>query len=110
MHTNPETLGDIIKYYREKSDYTVEELANKVGITERYLYRIENEGKKPSYDVLCSIIHKLVIPPSFIFFPNLSTDNTVINRITQLLSSLDEQSLNMIEKMLNIYKDSEINR
>ncbi|MGN0587378.1 MAG: helix-turn-helix domain-containing protein [Oscillospiraceae bacterium] len=26
----------------------MEELAERVGITERYLYRIENEGKKPS--------------------------------------------------------------
>ena len=52
MHTEHETLGDIIKSARQKADITIEELANRVNITERYLYRIENEGKKPSFDVL----------------------------------------------------------
>ena len=52
MHTEPETLGKIIKSARQRSELTMEELAERIGITERYLYRIENEGKKPSYDIL----------------------------------------------------------
>ena len=48
----PNHLGEIIKKSREKSGITIEALANKLEITERYLYRIENEGKKPSFDVL----------------------------------------------------------
>lgn len=52
MHNQPETLGCIIKAARENTGITIEALANKVDITERYLYRIENEGKKPSFDVL----------------------------------------------------------
>ena len=52
MHNRPETLGCIIKAARESAGITIEALANKVDITERYLYRIENEGKKPSFDVL----------------------------------------------------------
>ena len=44
-------LGDIIKAAREKSDLTVEALAERVGVTERHLYRIENKEKKPSYHV-----------------------------------------------------------
>ena len=45
MHNKPETLGCIIKSARENAGITIEALANKVDITERYLYRIENEGK-----------------------------------------------------------------
>ena len=52
VHNLPETLGEIIKTAREKSDLTVEELTARVGISERYLYRIENEGKVPKFDVL----------------------------------------------------------
>ena len=48
MHNQPETLSVILKLAREKADITVETLADRVGITERYLYRIENEDKKPS--------------------------------------------------------------
>lgn len=49
MQKQPETPSEIIKAARDKSDLTVEELADRVGITERYLYRIENEGKVAAY-------------------------------------------------------------
>lgn len=45
MHNKPETLGCIIKTARENAKITIEALADRAGITERYLYRIENEGK-----------------------------------------------------------------
>ena len=45
MHNQPETLGSILKASREIAGITIEALAEKAGITERYLYRIENEGK-----------------------------------------------------------------
>ena len=51
VHTKAETLGDVIKAARQKSGLTIEELANRLDISERYLYRIENEDKKPSYEV-----------------------------------------------------------
>ena len=48
MHKEPETLGEILKTARMRADITMETLAERVDITERCLYRIENEGKKPS--------------------------------------------------------------
>lgn len=56
MQKRPETLGEIIKTARDKSDLTVEELTARVGISERYLYRIENEGKVPTFEVLKKIV------------------------------------------------------
>ena len=49
VHTKHESPGAVIKEARQKSDVTMEMLAERVGISERYLYRIENEGQKPSY-------------------------------------------------------------
>ncbi len=100
MHTNTETLGDIIKYYRERSDYTVEELANKVGVSERYLYRIENEGKKPSYDVLFRIIRTLSISSERIFYPEITNQSQNISRITHLLYLCDEKTIKGIESLI----------
>lgn len=100
VHTNTETLGDIIKYYREKSDYTVEELANRVGVTERYLYRIENEGKKPSYDVLFRIIRTLSISTERIFYPEINNQSQNINRIVRLLYLCDEKTIKGIESLI----------
>lgn len=44
MHKEPESPGAIIKAARQKADITMEKLAERINITERYLYRIENEG------------------------------------------------------------------
>ena len=63
MHSRSTTLGSVIKSARKRSDLTIEELADRVKMSERYLYRIENEGKKPSYDVLYTIIRTLAISP-----------------------------------------------
>ena len=63
MHSNSEILGIVLKNAREKAGITVETLSENVGITERYLYRIENEGKKPSYDILYKLIRELSISP-----------------------------------------------
>ena len=63
MQNEHETLGEIIKNARMKADITVEDLATKVGVTERFIYRIENEGKKPSYDILYKLIRELSILP-----------------------------------------------
>ena len=45
VHTKAETLGDVIKAARQKSGLTIEELANRLDISERYLYRIETKVK-----------------------------------------------------------------
>ena len=48
MHTYPDTLGDVMKAARQSERITVEEVAEKLGVSDRYIYRIENEGQKPS--------------------------------------------------------------
>lgn len=97
MHCNPETLGDILKLAREKADITVETLADRVGITERYLYRIENEGKKPSYDVLYKLIRELSILPDSIFYPEKPSKDSEIENLLRMLYSCDERSLEVIK-------------
>lgn len=97
VHMKPETLGDIIKYAREQSDLTVEELADTVGITERYLYKIENEGKKPSYDVLYKLIRTLSISPDLIFYPEKPSKDSEIENLLRMLSACDERSLNVVK-------------
>ena len=97
MHKQYETLGDIIKIAREESNITVELLANKVGISERYLYRIENEGKTPSYNVLYKLIRSLGISPNSIFYPEAKVNLHKIDRITNLLCKCDDNTLSIVE-------------
>lgn len=97
MRKIPNTLGDIIKNAREKAGITIEALANKVDITERYLYRIENENKKPSYDVLYKLIRELYISPDLIFYPEKPSKDSEVENLLRQLSDCDDRSLQVIK-------------
>ena len=97
MHNIPEILGVIIKSARQRANITMESLAEKVGITERYLYRIENEGKKPSYDVLYKLIRELAISSDSIFYPEKPSKDSEIEDIVRMLYNCDERSMQIIK-------------
>ena len=44
-------MGPIFKKYRVDANRTQEEVAEKVGITARFLMALENEEKRPSIDI-----------------------------------------------------------
>ena len=75
----------------------MEALAEKVGVSDRYIYRIENEGKKPSFDVLYKLIRELSIIPDQIFFPEKLTENSEMESIVRMLYNCDERSLRIIK-------------
>ena len=97
VHKKPEGLGNIIKAAREKSGITIENLAYKVGITERYLYRIENEEKKPSFDVLYKLIRELSISPDLIFYPEKPSKDSEIEDFVRILYNCDDRSIQIIK-------------
>ena len=97
MRENPNTLGSIIKTAREKAGITIEALANKVDVTERYLYRIENENKKPSFEVLYKLIRELSISPDTIFYPEKPTKDSEVENLLRQLSDCDDRSLQVIK-------------
>ena len=97
VQNQPDTLSNVIKTAREKADITIEALAKKTGITERYLYRIENEGKKPSYEVLYKLIRTLNISPDLIFYPEKSSADTEAEDLIRLLYNCDDRSLEVVK-------------
>ena len=97
MHDIPEILGDVIKSARTRADITVEALADKVGIGERYLYRIENERKKPSFIVLYRLIRELAISPDLIFYPEKQTDDSDMDAFIRTLYNCNEHSIAIIK-------------
>ena len=97
MHNQPDTLSSVIKTARENAGITIEALAEKAGITERYLYRIENEGKKPSYDVLCKLIRELSISPDSIFYPEKSSKDSEVENLIRMLYRCDRRSLEVVK-------------
>lgn len=102
MQNTPEILGDVIKAARQRSGITMEELAYKVGVTERYLYRIENENKKPSFDVLFRLIRELSIAPDAIFYPEKDITNHTLEQLVHALYTCDEQTILLTNAFLNV--------
>lgn len=96
MHKEHDILGDVIKSARQNSDFTMESLAAKIGVTERHLYRIENEGQKPSYDVLYKLIRELSINPDKIFYPEKRSKESEIENLIRMLYSCDNRTVKTI--------------
>lgn len=97
MHNEHDNLSKIIKNARQQSDFTIEELASKIGVTERYLYRIENENKKPSFDVLYKLIRALSISPELIFYPEKNDDISELDTLIRTLYNCDQRSLSVVK-------------
>ncbi len=106
MHTKTETFGKIIKAARQRSKLTIEELAERVGITERYLYRIENEGKKPSFDVLYKLIRELSISSDLIFYPEKPSKESEVENLIRMLYNCDERSLEIVKATVKALVDT----
>lgn len=97
VHKNTETLGQIIKKARLQNDLTIETLAEKVDVSERYLYRIENEGKKPSFDVLYKLVRCLSISSDSIFYPEKPSKESKIEDLIRMLYNCNERDLEIIK-------------
>ena len=97
VHIQDEILGNVVKEAREKAKMTKEVLAEKVGVSVRYIYRIENEGKKPSFEVLYKLIRELSIPPELIFYPEKPSKDSEIENLLRMLSVCDERSLEVVK-------------
>ena len=97
MQKQPETLGEIIKVAREKSDLTVEELTTRIGISERYLYRIENEGKVPKFEVLKKLVRELAIDANSIFYPENPSKDSEVEDLVRTLYSCDDRSMKIVK-------------
>lgn len=107
MHDESDILSSVIKSARENADITIEALADKIGITERYLYRIENEHKKPSFDVLLKIVRILAINSDLIFYPEKPCKDTEIEDLIRMLYNCDERSMQIIKATVKAALESQ---
>lgn len=106
MHKNHDVLGEVIKKARERANITVDTLAAQVGVTERYMYRIENEGQKPSYDVLYKLIRTLSIPADTIFYPEQDEVESEMGEFLRILCRYDNRFQIAAKSILRAFIDT----
>ena len=98
-------MGNKKKKYRLEAKRTQEEVAEKVGITARFLMALENEEKRPSIDNLLRLVDTLNIPGDAILHPQIqhidSEDQQLLRQFMRL-NDRDKAVIRVaIQEMLN---------
>lgn len=71
---------------------TRDELAERVGMSVRYIASIENEGKKLSFNALCTIIRTLGIVANTIFYPESNDKSQEKKQLVRMIDARPKES------------------
>lgn len=102
MSNSHTVFGDIIKNARKRNAMTISELAEVVGVSERYIGQIENEGQLPGFQVTYNLIRALHIPADAIFYPEKPTEDSDIVDLFRMLADCSEESIELTKAFLRI--------
>lgn len=97
-------LGNALKDARIDKGYTRAQFAERVNVSDRHLTSVENGERRPSYELLYSIIRSLGISADQIFYPDLAKDSDAeqIKRLYHICSDRDKKLIKaMIDAMLD---------
>ncbi|NSJ57195.1 helix-turn-helix transcriptional regulator [Enterocloster clostridioformis] len=81
-------FGTAIKAARKAKGISRNQLADKMGISPRYIASIENSGQHPSLQIFYELVTFLEVSVDQFFFPNAEVDKSTQRR--QLDTMLDE--------------------
>ncbi|HIS60432.1 MAG TPA: helix-turn-helix transcriptional regulator [Candidatus Faecousia faecipullorum] len=96
MRKRKDTLGDVVKQARIKNKVTVEELADKAGVSVRYIYRIESGDKKPSYEVFMELMDVLAIDSELICRPEKQAVESKAGDLIRMLCNCDNHTQDLV--------------
>ena len=102
-------IGLIVKKYRSKRGITRQVLANKSGISLRYLAQLESGKANPTISIIANIAHALNLTLSDIFFNSKNTNN--LNLMDQRFNTLNSHQKDKVYELINdIYKENKLNK
>ena len=101
-------MGSVFKKYRLDAHRTQEEVAEKVGITARFLMALENEDKRPSLDNLLRLVETLNIPGDAILHPQLQNIDSEDKQLIRMLMRLNTRDKKVIRTTVQTMLDLEI--
>ncbi len=96
-------FGKILKTYRLKNGYTQEVMAEKLGISLKYISRIENGYSGIKTRTLINYMNILGITPNTIY-KEFMTNGEIIKqiKISEKLNQLSEEKLNFVDDMIDL--------
>lgn len=93
-------IGKVIKAARLDAHMTIEELADLIQVSSRYVAKIENEGNVLSYPVLKRLIRLLGIDANELFYEDYQIQNYNMSYIIHKLLDCDEHDLEVVKATL----------
>ena len=101
-------LGESIYRNRKRLRITQAELAEKAGVTEQTIRKIEHGEGNPQLDVLCALVTTLMIDPAEIFYPQAEPDDPARKQLEILLGDCSDEQIRdllpVVEAALGIVK------
>jgi transcriptional regulator with XRE-family HTH domain len=70
MPADKSQIGGIVRSAREAMGLTQEDLAKKCSVSKHTVLAVENNQRKPSFDVFCRLVHALDISADLIVYPH----------------------------------------
>ena len=96
-------LGEIFKEYRLKNHLTQEKIAEKLGISVKYISRIENGSGGVKVETLVNYMNILGISPNVIFEKLIVNDKVKSQLdLSKKLSQLSENELNLVSGIIDL--------
>lgn len=89
-------IGTVFKNARRSANLTQEEVAERIGVTARYIMALENEGKRPGFDNLLKLMHTLNIPADAIIYPKQKSEDSENEQLFRMFQMLDDRDKKII--------------
>lgn len=89
-------FGLAVKNARLDCGLTQEALAERVGISCRYLIAIENEGRMPKLPIIYQLIHSMHISADQIFYPEQPSKDSERAQLTHMLASCSDRDIHIL--------------
>jgi len=101
MANDEKYIGILIKQVRESYGMSIQDFAEKVDISIRYLQKIENEGNIPSYKTLKKIVVALSIDTNYLFYDDYNANDGTLDNLIIKLRKCDAKDINVVTATLN---------
>ena len=106
MSKNANSAGNIIKEARESYNYTTEECAEKLGISVKYISRIENGTGGVKVETLVNYMNILGISPNVIFEKLIiHKDLETQMKLSKKASELSDEKLDFIISVIDLLEN-----
>ena len=99
-------LGEIFKEYRIKNKLTQEKIAEKLGISVKYISRIENGTGGVKVETLVNYMNILSISPNVIFERLITNDDLKLQmKLSEKASKLSDDKIQFVISVIDLLKD-----